>query len=372
MNKNKAAHKPETAIESERTDKAEARLLPDLRAAGLDEIAAVVRQLEQPAYRAQQIFDWIQKGIRSFADMTNLPADLRRRLAEEAELTTLEALKIQISKIDQTRKYLFGLADGEAIESVYMEHSYGTSGCISSQVGCAMSCSFCASTQGGLVRQLSAAEMIEQVNAMERDTGQPISRIDVMGSGEPLLNYANLSRFLERMHDPRGRNMSYRAFTVSTCGIIPGIEALGRDFPQVNLAISLHAPNDVIRQQLMPINRSYPVKELLAVCKAHADRTGRQLTYEYILIAGVNNKSEHAAELANRLAGSLCHVNLIFLNPVTESGYKPSSMAAARVFTELLAKKGVSSTIRKSMGADIDGACGQLRRSSVTGHKDIK
>lgn len=333
----------------------------DLKNMTVAELEGFLTGIVEPKYRAGQIFRWIHRGVCEFAGMSDLSRALRERLAEVAFITALQAEAVQVSAKDGTRKYLFALADGNAIESVFMRYRHGNSVCISSQAGCRMGCSFCASTIGGLSRDLTAAEMLDQVLAIGRDTGENISNVVVMGTGEPFDNYANLSRFLELIHDPRGLGLGWRALTVSTCGIVPGIEAFGRDFPQVNLAVSLHAPNDAVRSLLMPINNRYPIDALLAACRAHATATGRRTTYEYALIRGVNDQESHARELAQRLAGSLCHVNLIPLNEVAETGYGSGDRTTAQLFQKFLESKGVTTTIRREMGGDIDAACGQLR-----------
>ncbi|MBE6037034.1 MAG: 23S rRNA (adenine(2503)-C(2))-methyltransferase RlmN [Clostridiales bacterium] len=334
----------------------------------LPELIDFFKELGQPKFRAAQVFQWIARGAADFSEMTNLPAALRETLqssltVEGRPLLDLpRVLRMQKSKTDGTRKYLMGLWDGQAVESVFMKYSYGNTACISSQVGCRMACSFCASGIDGKVRDLTAGEMLGQILAMERESGEPISHVVIMGTGEPMDNYENVSRFLQLVHDPAGKNMSWRNITISTCGVIPGIRKLGKDFPQVNLAISLHASNDARRSALMPVNKSYPMKDLLAACKAHGDQTGRRVTFEYTLIAGVNDRPEDAAELASRLRGMLCHVNLIPLNKVEEKEFRGTSRQQAEAFRALLEQKNIPATVRRELGSDIDAACGQLRR----------
>ena len=334
----------------------------------LPELIDFFKELGQPKFRATQVFQWISRGAADFSEMTNLPAALRESLqsaltVEGRPLLDLpKVLQVQKSKKDGTRKYLLGLWDGQAVESVFMKYSYGNTACISSQVGCRMGCSFCASGIDGKVRDLTAGEMLGEILAMERESGEPISHVVIMGTGEPMDNYENVSRFLQLVHDPAGKNMSWRNITISTCGVIPGIRKLGKDFPQVNLAISLHASNDARRSELMPVNKSYPMKDLLAACKAHGDQTGRRVTFEYTLIAGVNDRPEDAAELASRLRGMLCHVNLIPLNKVEEKDFRGTSRQQAESFRVLLEQKNIPATVRRELGSDIDAACGQLRR----------
>ena len=357
----------------------------DCKSLTFSELEAFLITIGEPKYRAGQIFRWLYRGVYDFADMTDLSLPLREKLQQVATITQLLPEKIQMSKQDGTRKYLFGLDDGNAIESVFLRYHHGNSVCISSQAGCRMGCSFCASAIGGLCRNLTEAEMIDQVVAIEKDTGERVGNVVVMGTGEPFDNYENLSRFLELIHDPRGLGLSYRSITVSTCGIISKIEAFARDFPTVNLAISLHTPNDEIRDQLMPINKRYPIADLLEACKAHIEITNRRITFEYALIDGVNDREEHAKALARLLAGMLCHVNLIPLNKIEEMdsvestlgatshddptpGAKSSvapSRSSAEAFRKILESRGITATLRREMGDDIDAACGQLRLRSL-------
>lgn len=315
----------------------------------------------EPKFRAKQVFSWMYKGVYSFEDMSNLSKNLRDKLKEVAEIQNLEILKRQISKKDGTRKYLFGLRDGNAIETVYMKYKYGDSVCVSSQAGCRMGCRFCASTIGGLQRNLTASEMVDQILMVEKDTETKISNVVVMGMGEPFDNYENLCRFLELIHDKDGLNIGLRSITVSTCGIIPKIKEFSRDYPQVNLAISLHASEDGIRSQLMPINNQYPLEELIETCRQYAIKTGRRITFEYALVAGVNDTPKHAQKLMSQLAGILCHVNLIPLNEVKGNKLSGTKREAAEKFAEILDKKGFPVTIRRELGSDISAACGQLR-----------
>lgn len=333
----------------------------NLKSLSLEELTRFFEQLGEPKYRAIQVFRWIAKGVYTFDEMTNLSLALRSKLKETATIEKLELIRLQRSEKDGTRKYLFGLHSGHAIESVFLKYKYGNSVCVSSQAGCRMGCTFCASGIGGLAHNLTPAEMLDQVIAIEADTGERISHIVVMGTGEPFDNYETLLKFLELVHEKEGLNISLRSITVSTCGIIPKIEAFGKAYPQVNLAISLHGPNDLVRGELMPINQVYPIDQLLAACKQHTELTSRRITFEYALIRGVNDQIAHAKELAERLAGHLCHVNLIPLNPVSEKTYVGGDRAIAEQFQKILEAKGISTTIRRDLGTDIDAACGQLR-----------
>ena len=335
----------------------------------LNELEELMKELGQPKFRAAQVFSWLYKeagkGAADFNDMTNIPKMIREKLSEISTIGLPEILKVQESKLDGTRKYLFGLAAGNGVESVFMRYKFGNSICVSSQAGCRMGCSFCASTLGGLERNLTAGEIAGQILSAERDTGERISHVVVMGSGEPFDNYENLSGFIRIINDPKGLNIGMRNITVSTCGIVPMIERFGEDFPQVNLAISLHASDDSRRSELMPVNRKYPLAELLKACKKYAEKTSRRVTFEYTLVKGVNDSREDAERLAALLCGMLCHVNLIPLNTVKERKFETTSREAAQKFRERLEARGVPATIRRELGDDIDAACGQLRRSAM-------
>ncbi len=325
------------------------------------ELEAFFHEMGEPAFRAKQVFSWMYKGAFSFNEMTNLPKNLREKLKEIAEISHMEIVEKQISKKDGTRKYLFSLSDGNAVETVYMQYKHGNSICISSQAGCRMGCRFCASTVDGLVRNLDASEMVDQILMVEKDTDSKISNIVVMGTGEPFDNYENLSRFIELVHHEDALNMGLRNITVSTCGIIPKIKEFSIDFPQVNLAISLHAVDEQARSLLMPINQSYPMQELLRACREYTKKTGRRITFEYTLVEGVNDTLKHAQRLRDLLSGTLCHVNLIPLNTVKGKQWKGTKRALAEQFAEALTKKGIPATVRRELGSDISAACGQLR-----------
>lgn len=325
---------------------------------------AFLESLGEPKFRAKQIFAWLYRGADDFEQMSNVPVSLRKKLVEsDVNLGIMKPIKVQCSKLDDTRKYLFELYDGNAIESVLMKYKYGNTICISSQAGCRMGCKFCASTIGGLRRNLTAGEMSEQLLAAERQSGEHINHIVVMGTGEPFDNYENLSAFIKIINDKAGRNLGMRNITVSTCGLVPIIEKFAHDFPQVNLAISLHAPDDKIRNSMMPVNKRYNIHELIEVCRKYTDITSRRITFEYTLVRGVNDSLHHAEELCNLLKGMLCHVNLIPLNKVLETGFDTTARKDAERFLDFLESKGIPATIRREMGDDIDGACGQLRLS---------
>lgn len=337
----------------------------NLKAMDRTELTDFMAELGEPAFRGKQIFAWMYRGADSFDEMTDIKKDLREKLKERAYIGALTVLKRQVSAVDGTRKYLFGLEDGNAIETVFMKYKHGNSVCVSSQAGCRMGCKFCASGLDGLARNLEPWEIADQILKAQRDGGGRVGNVVVMGTGEPFDNYDNLSAFLKLVHEKDGLNLGYRSITVSTCGIVPGIKAFGRQFPQVNLAISLHASNDKTRGLLMPVNSSYPMKELLSVCRDHGDKTGRRITFEYTLVSGVNDGERQAEELASLLRGTLCHVNLIPLNTVKEHDLRGSSREYAQRFQAALERRGIPATVRRELGGDIDAACGQLRLEST-------
>ena len=325
------------------------------------ELEELVISLGEKKFRAKQIFGWLARGVRTFDEMTNVPSGLRSRLGESCYIGLPEAALEQRSAADGTRKVLYEFADGVRVESVFMKYSYGNSICISSQAGCRMGCSFCASTMDGKDRDLTAGEMLGEVLQMRNLTGENINHVVIMGMGEPFDNYEQVSGFLRLINSPLGMNMSLRNITVSTCGIIPAILRFADDFPQVNLAVSLHAPNDEIRRSMMPVAAAYPYDELLRACRQYTDKTHRRITFEYALIRGVNDSNEDAAELAGRLRGWLTHVNLIPLNEVRGRDYRTASASNIQSFKHILEEKGIAVTIRRTLGSDIDAACGQLR-----------
>ena len=325
------------------------------------ELAEAVISLGEKSFRGTQIFEWLSKGVSSFEDMSNISAPLIAKLKEDYYIGIPEIIRSQESK-DGTVKCLFRFADGAEVESVFMKYSYGNSICISSQVGCRMGCTFCASTMDGLERNLTGGEMLGEVLAMRNHTGEDIGHVVVMGMGEPLDNYEELSRFINLIHDPKGYNLGLRNITVSTCGLVPQIINFAEDFPQVNLAISLHAPNQELREKTMPVAKKYRYDELLKTCREYTEKTSRRITFEYAVIDGVNDSAKCAEELASKLKGWLTHVNLIPLNEVEGRDYRKASDQNVHRFKDILEKQGVNATIRRTLGSDIDAACGQLRR----------
>lgn len=336
----------------------------DLLDLTIEEMQRFAAELGEKPFRGKQLFQWIHRedgsGAVSFQEMTNLPKVFREKLEERARIGSLELLDVQEDRRDGTRKFLFG-TENHGIESVFMKYSYGNTLCVSTQIGCKMGCAFCASALGGFLRNLTAGEMMGQVLAAERQTGEPISHIVLMGMGEPFDNYENVSRFLRILHEPAGRNMSWRHMTVSTSGILPVMERFGDEFPQVNLAISLHRIDDAGRSEIMPVNRKYPVADLLAAAKRYTEKTGRRITFEYALIRNENDRPEDVQRLVQSLRGMLCHVNLIPLNAVKETGLTGSNRQRAREIACQLEEAGIPATVRRELGREIDGACGQLR-----------
>ena len=326
------------------------------------EIGAVLKELGQPAFRAKQVYTWLHKGVRSYDEMTNLPKSLRDVLAETYPICAPEVVRKQESQKDGTIKYLWKLSDGNCVETVLMRYHYGNTVCISTEVGCKMGCAFCASTLGGLVRKLEPFEMLDQVLFTQVDSGLPIGHIVLMGIGEPLDNFDNVMRFLELVNSQDGMNISMRHLSLSTCGLVPGIDKLAEKKLQLTLSVSLHAPTDEIRNTIMPVNKAYPTEELLAACRRYYDKTGRRISFEYAMINGVNDTEEAAKILLKRLRGMGAHMNLIPLNHVEESPLKPSTKQAVKRFQEILEEGGIPATVRRTLGGDIDASCGQLRR----------
>ena len=327
-----------------------------------EEIGLVLKELGQPAFRAKQVFSWLHKGVRSYEEMSNLPKALREVLAEKYPLHIPKVVRRQESQRDGTIKFLWELHDGNCVETVLMRYHYGNTVCISTEVGCRMGCAFCASTLGGLVRKLEPYEILDQVLFTQAESGLPISHIVLMGIGEPLDNFDNVMRFLELVNHTEGMNISMRHISLSTCGLVPMIDKLAERKLQLSLAISLHGPNDEIRNKIMPVNKAYPIAELLAACRRYYDATSRRIHFEYAMIDGLNDREQDAKELLQRLKGLPAHVNMIPLNHVEESPLKPSSKAAVAAFQQVLEKGGVTATVRRTLGGDIDASCGQLRR----------
>ena len=334
----------------------------NLKSMTQSEIGAVFQELGLPAFRAKQVYSWLHKGVRSYDEMTNLPKSLRDVLSEKYPIHPPKVVRKQESAKDGTIKYLWQLQDGNCVETVLMRYRYGNTVCISTEVGCGMGCAFCASTIGGLVRRLEPYEMLDEVLFTQVDSGQTVSHVVLMGIGEPLDNFDNVMRFLELVNSPEGMNISMRHISLSTCGLVPKIDALAQRKLQLSLAISLHGPNDEIRGRLMPVNRAYPMDQLLAACRRYYAATSRRIHFEYAMIDGVNDSEDNAKELLQRLKGLPAHVNMIPLNHVEESPLKPSSRAAVARFQKILEAGGVTATVRRTLGGDIDASCGQLRR----------
>ena len=326
------------------------------------ELASIFKELGQPAFRAKQVYTWLHKGVRSYDEMTNLPKALRDVLSEKYPINAPKVVRKQESQKDGTIKYLWQLSDGNCVETVLMRYHYGNTVCISTEVGCRMGCAFCASTIGGLVRKLEPFEMLDEVLFTQVDSGLPISHIVLMGIGEPLDNFDNVMRFLELVNSADGMNISMRHISLSTCGLVPMIDELAKRKLQISLAISLHGPNNEIRGRVMPVNKAYPIEVLLEACRRYYAATSRRIHFEYAMIDGVNDSEENAKELLRRLKGLPAHVNLIPLNHVEESPLKPSSRSAVAKFQKILEDGGVTATVRRTLGGDIDASCGQLRR----------
>ena len=335
----------------------------DLKSMTLPEIESFLAQLGEPKFRAKQIFVWMHRGVESFEEMTNLSKALRDKLAETCTLTALKVERKQVSKLDGTIKYLWRLEDDNCVETVLMRYKHGNTVCVSSEIGCAMGCAFCASTIGGLVRRLTPAEILSQVIFTQKDSGLPISNIVLMGIGEPLDNFDNVMRFLELVNHPDGMNIGMRHISLSTCGLVEKIDKLADLQLQLTLSVSLHAPDDATRSSIMPVNRSVGVERLFESCRRYFEKTGRRISYEYAMIDGVNDSDEQADLLASHLTGTPGHVNLIPLNDVRESKLKPSRRVAA--FQKRLESHGVTVTVRRKLGGDIDASCGQLRRKTL-------
>ena len=335
----------------------------DLKSMTLPEMTNALKAMGQPAFRGKQVFTWLHKGVTSFDEMTNLPKDLRDKLKSEFTLTVPKVARKQVSRQDGTIKYLWELADGNCIESVLMRYHHGNTVCISSQVGCRMGCAFCASTVAGKVRDLTPAEMLDQVLFTQLDSGLEISNIVLMGIGEPMDNLDTVLRFLELVNHPDGMNIGMRHISLSTCGVIPGIHRLADLGLQLTLSVSLHAPDSETRSKIMPVNRAYDVEELFDACHDYFKKTGRRISFEYAMIDGINDQDWQADLIAAKLKGMPGHVNLIPLNAAVESPFKPSKRIAA--FQKRLESHGITATVRRSLGGDIDASCGQLRRKAM-------
>ena len=337
--------------------------MTDIKSMTQEEIIDAVKALGEPSYRGKQIFSWLHRGARSFEEMNNLSKPLRSALAKEYYITAPQVVRKQVSQLDGTIKYLWELSDGNCIETVLMSYHHGNTVCISSQVGCRMGCKFCASTIAGKVRDLRPSEMLDQVLFTQLDSGQEISNIVLMGIGEPLDNRENVLRFLALVNHPEGMNIGMRHISLSTCGVVPGIDALSELGLQLTLSVSLHAPDSETRSRIMPVNKAYDVEELFTACHRYFQKTGRRISFEYAMIDGVNDHDWQADLLAKKIHGMPGHVNLIPLNDVVESEFKPSKRIAA--FQKRLESHGLTATVRRSLGGDIDASCGQLRRKEM-------
>lgn len=334
----------------------------DLKSMNLAEMQAALKAMGEPAFRAKQLFTWLHKGVTSFDDMTNLSKSLREKLNEAYDITVPKVVRKQVSQKDGTIKYLWELGDGNCVEAVVMRYHHGNTVCISSEVGCPMGCAFCASTIGGLVRRLTPSEMVDQVLFSQLDSGLEISNIVLMGIGEPLDNFDTVMRFLELINSPDGMHIGMRHISLSTCGVVGKFEELAERNLQLTLSVSLHAPNNETRTKIMPINRRYPLEELIPACRKYYEKTGRRISFEYAMIKEVNDTQEDVAQLARLLRGLPCHINLIPLNNVEESPLKPSTRQSVMNFQNYLEAHGIPTTVRRTLGSDIDASCGQLRR----------
>ena len=340
----------------------------DIKSLTLEELMAAVKSLELPSYRTRQIFSWLhQKGAEEFEEMSNLPKSLRQLLAEHFQIAWAKVEKKLASRLDDTVKYLYQLTDGEYVEAVVMHYHHGYSICISTQVGCRMGCHFCATGKSGFSRNLLQSEMLSQITAAQRDLNIRISNVVLMGMGEPLDNFDNVMRFLELVSCKDGVNIGARHISLSTCGLVDQIYRLMEYKPQLTLSVSLHAPNDKIRNTMMPVNKKWPVDTLLKACREYTKTTGRRVSFEYTLIHGVNDTPQCALQLAEKLSGMLCHVNLIPVNPVDGTQYHSGSGDTIRKFQSILLSKGLNATVRRTLGSDINASCGQLRRKADKG-----
>jgi len=338
----------------------------DIKSYNLQELTEFVLALGDKKFRAKQIYEWLhQKLVVSFDEMSNLPVNFREKLKETCRLTALEPVSVQVSQLDGTTKYLFELYDGNVIESVLMIYKHGNSVCISSQVGCRMGCRFCASTLDGLERNLTPSEMLDQIYRIQVLSGERVDNVVIMGSGEPFDNFDAFIKFVQLLNDENGLNISARNITVSTCGLVPKIRQLADMQLQLTLAISLHAPNDEMRKTLMPIANKYSIAEIIEACRYYIDVTGRRITFEYSLVQNVNDSESCAIQLISLVRGLNCHINLIPVNPIKERDFQQTRQKEIQLFKNKLEKSGINVTIRREMGRDIDGACGQLRKSYV-------
>lgn len=339
----------------------------DIKSLLPDELTAMVTDAGFPRFRAGQILTWLHNGAEDFDSMTNLPADLRRYLCSNAYIASAEIARRQVSRIDGTVKYLFRLYDGEYVESVVMRYHHGVSICISTQVGCKMGCTFCATGRSGYARDLSPSEMIAQIETAQRDIGERIANVVLMGMGEPFDNFDHVIRFLSIVSSEHSLHIGMRHITISTCGIVPRIYAFADLHSQTGLSISLHSATDEGRSRTMPVNRRYPIAQLLEACRYYTEHTHRRITFEYALIDGENDSDDDARALADLVSGLLCHINLIPVNAVSGTGYNKSKLNRQRSFLHILQEAGVNATVRRTLGSDIDASCGQLKRNFMKG-----
>lgn len=337
----------------------------DLKDFEFEELQDFLKEIGEPKFRAGQIFEWLHRGVESYDEMTNISKATRERLLQTTAVSVLKIREKYVSQIDGTVKYLFELPDGNCIESVVMRYHHGLTICISSQIGCKMGCRFCASTIGGLYRNLTAGEILNQVIFAQKDLGERISNIVMMGIGEPLDNYENVIKFLHNVNHEKGLNIGYRHITLSSCGVVPQIRRLAQERLPITLTISLHAPNNTIRDTIMPVNRRYRIEELMAACKEYAEISGRRISFEYSLIHDVNDSLEQARELAALVRPLHAHVNLIPVNKVEERDYRKGTNAEIKAFQEMLEELGVNATVRRELGSDISASCGQLRKKTL-------
>ena len=336
----------------------------DIKSMTLEELKTEMERMGEKSFRAAQLYDWMHCKLASgYDDMTNIPLSLRKKLESEYPYVSLTPVEIQESRLDGTKKFLFALSDGNVVESVWMKYKHGNSVCISSQVGCRMGCRFCASTLDGMVRNLAPSEMLDQIYRIQTISGERVDNIVIMGSGEPMDNFQNVVQFLKLINSDKGLHISARNITVSTCGLVDKIRELADLQLQITLAISLHAPNDELRKTMMPIANKYSIEQIMEACRYYLKQTGRRISFEYSLVKGVNDTQECAEQLSGLLHGMNCHVNLIPVNPIKERDYRQSEKQAIAAFKNKLERNGINVTIRREMGRDIDGACGQLRKS---------
>ena len=337
----------------------------DIKSMYLEELEALMKDMGEPKFRAGQIFDWLQQGVDNFDEMSNIPSKLRVKLQEGYYIVTTSIKKRLESDIDNTVKYLYELHDGELVESVLMKYNHGYSVCVSTQVGCRMGCSFCASGLNGLKRNLTASEILAQITTAQRDNGIRISNVVLMGMGEPMDNLDNVIRFLKLVSHEKGLNIGLRHISVSTSGVVSGIYRLMEENFPITLSISLHAPNDQIRDSMMKVNKRWNIATLIKACKDYINKTGRRISFEYAVVDGVNDSDANAKELAKLLKGMLCHLNLIPVNPVKENSYKKPDRKKIEHFCKLMNDLGINTTIRRTLGSDINASCGQLRGKAL-------